>query len=138
MQPRSSPTGKRPRRDKRLTAKAAELEKRLKDGTTLDTIAAELKLEKQTKRGVKREADDADFGKDGVAAMFGVAEGGTGTVPSPTRRRAHPVQGRPKCSNRPAPTPDSVPEDAQKSFASGLSDDLLDQLVAQPADASTA
>ena len=27
--------------------------------------------------------------------------------------------------------PDAVPEDARKSFASGLSDDLLDQLVAR-------
>ncbi len=58
---------------KRLTAKADDLEKRLKAGTTLDVIAGELKLEKQTKRGVKREADDVDFGKDGAAAMFGVA-----------------------------------------------------------------
>ncbi len=63
--------------EKRLDAKAAELAKRVKDGAALDAIAAELKLEKQTKRGVKREADDADFGKEGVAAMFGVAEGGT-------------------------------------------------------------
>ncbi|MER8650108.1 peptidyl-prolyl cis-trans isomerase, partial [Mesorhizobium sp. M1121] len=69
---------------KRLTAKADELDKRLKAGTTLDVIAGELKLEKQTKRGVKREADDVDFGKEGAAAMFGVGEGGTGLSPSPT------------------------------------------------------
>ncbi|RVA98911.1 peptidylprolyl isomerase, partial [Mesorhizobium sp. M7A.F.Ca.CA.004.01.1.1] len=69
---------------KRLAAKADELEKRLKAGATLDVIASELKLEKQTKRGVKREADDVDFGKEGAAAMFGVGEGGTGLVPSPT------------------------------------------------------
>ncbi|MBN9269963.1 MAG: peptidyl-prolyl cis-trans isomerase, partial [Mesorhizobium sp.] len=69
---------------KRLQAKASELEKRLKDGTPLDTLATELKLEKQTKRGLKREADDADFGKAGAAVMFGVGEGGTGLVPSPT------------------------------------------------------
>ncbi|RVA21709.1 peptidylprolyl isomerase, partial [Mesorhizobium sp. M7A.F.Ca.CA.004.11.2.1] len=65
---------------KRLAAKADELEKRLKAGATLDVIASELKLEKQTKRGVKREADDVDFGKEGAAAMFGVGEGGTGSV----------------------------------------------------------
>ncbi|MEP6567678.1 MAG: SurA N-terminal domain-containing protein, partial [Mesorhizobium sp.] len=58
---------------KRLITKADELEKRLKAGTTLDVIAGELKLEKQTKRGVKREADDVDFGKEGAAAMFGVS-----------------------------------------------------------------
>ena len=32
-----------------------------------------------------------------------------------------------KCFERPLP----VPDDAQKSFNSGMSDDLLDQLVAQ-------
>ena len=73
--------------------KAAELEKRLKDGNDLDAIAAELKLEKQTKRGLKREADDADFGSGGAAAMFAMGEGGTGIIPSPDRRRADPVQG---------------------------------------------
>src|SRR5690606_16947658 len=70
--------------DKRLAAKAAEIEKRLKDGTPLDTLATELGLEKQTKRGLKREADDADFGRAGVAAIFGVAEGGSGLVTAPT------------------------------------------------------
>ena len=70
--------------EKRLAAKAADLEKRLKDGAPLDTLATELKLEKQTKRGLKREADDADFGRAGVAAIFGVAEGGTGLVAAPT------------------------------------------------------
>ena len=79
--------------EKRLDAKAAELAKQVKDGAALDTIAGELKLEKQTKRGVKREADDADFGKEGVAAMFGVAEGGSGVVRIAGRRRAYHLQG---------------------------------------------
>ena len=70
--------------EKRLAARTAELEKRLKDGATLDTIATELSLEKQTKRGLKRESDDTDFGKAGVAVIFSVPEGGVGVVPSPT------------------------------------------------------
>ena len=80
--------------EKRLDAKAAELAKQVKDGAALDAIAAELKLEKQTKRGVKREADDADFGKEGVAAMFarGRRRHGHGAVAG--RRRAHHLQGR--------------------------------------------
>ncbi|HEY4192056.1 MAG TPA: SurA N-terminal domain-containing protein, partial [Mesorhizobium sp.] len=61
---------------KLLDDKAQALEKRLKTGETLDVIASELKLEKQTKRGLKRDADDADLGKDGAAATFGVGEGG--------------------------------------------------------------
>ena len=68
---------------KRLVAKATEVEKQLKDGVPLDAIAGEFSLEKQTKRGLKRDADDADLGRDGVAAIFAVARNGTGH-PSPT------------------------------------------------------
>ncbi|PBB37795.1 SurA N-terminal domain-containing protein [Mesorhizobium sp. WSM3868] len=116
--------------DKRLTAKAGELEKRLKAGATLDVIAGELKLEKQTKRGLKREADDADFGKEGAVAMFGVGEGGTGLIPSPTGDGQ--ILFKVAEVFEPAGADgSSVPEDAQKSFSAGISDDLLDQLVAQ-------
>lgn len=115
---------------KRLAAKADELEKRLKAGATLDVIASELKLEKQTKRGVKREADDVDFGKEGAAAMFGVGEGGTGLVPSPTGD-GQILYKVAEVFEPAGADASSVPDDAQKSFTSGMSDDLLDQLVAQ-------
>lgn len=115
---------------KQLSAKAAELEKRLKDGAELDAIAAELKLEKQTKRGLKREADDADFGREGAAAMFAMGQGGTGVIPSPTGDSQ--ILFKVSEVFEPAGVDAStVPEDAQKTFASGMSDDLLDQLVAQ-------
>jgi peptidyl-prolyl cis-trans isomerase D len=115
---------------KRLQAKAEELEKRIKAGTTLDVIAGELKLEKQTKRGVKREADDVDFGKEGAAAIFGVGEGGTGLIPSPTGDG----QILFKVAEVFVPAgadASSVADDVQKSFSTGMSDDMLDQLVAQ-------
>ncbi|MFB9979372.1 SurA N-terminal domain-containing protein [Mesorhizobium kowhaii] len=115
---------------KRLAAKADELEKRLKAGVTLDVIAGELKLEKQTKRGVKREADDVDFGKEGAAAMFGVGEGGTGLIPSPTGD-GQILYKVAEVFEPAGADASSVPDDAQKSFTSGMSDDLLDQLVAQ-------
>ena len=116
--------------EKRLAAKAAEVEKRLKDGAPLDTLATELTLEKQTKRGLKREADDADFGRAGVAAIFGVAEGGTGLVAAPTGD-AQIVFKVTEVFEPAGADAASVPEDAQKSFASGMADDLLDQLVAK-------
>lgn len=115
---------------KRLTAKADELDKRLKAGTTLDVIAGELKLEKQTKRGVKREADDVDFGKEGAAVMFGVGEGGTGLIPSPTGDGQILFKVAEVFEPAGADA-SSVPDDARKSFTQGMSDDLLDQLVAQ-------
>lgn len=116
--------------EKRLLAKASELEKRVRDGATLDSIAGELKLDKQTKRGLKREADDADFGRDGAAAMFDVPEGGVGVVPAPA--------GGAKILFKVAEVFEpagadarSVPEEMRNSFAAGMSEDLLDQLVAQ-------
>ncbi|MDW6022835.1 SurA N-terminal domain-containing protein [Mesorhizobium sp. BAC0120] len=116
--------------EKRLDAKMADLEKQVKDGADLDAIAAELKLEKQTKRGLKREADDADFGRQGVAAVFGVAQGGAGTIHNPAGDGR--ILFKVTEVFEPADAgPDSVPEEARRQFAAGLSEDLLDQLVAQ-------
>jgi peptidyl-prolyl cis-trans isomerase D len=116
--------------EKRLSAKAAELEKRLKDGETLDALAAELSLQKQIKRGLKRESDDADFAKSGVAVIFSLADGGVGVVPSPTGD-AQLVFKVTEVFEPAGADASSVPEEAQKSFASGLADDLLDELVAK-------
>lgn len=115
--------------ESRLAAKAQELQKRVKDGAALDAIATELSLEKQTKRGLKREADDVDFGKAGVAAVFGVALNDTGLTPSPGED-AQILFKVTEVFEPAASGPDAVPEEARQAFASGFSDDLLDQLVA--------
>ena len=114
----------------RLAAKAAELEKRLKDGATFETLATEMKSEKQTKRGLKREADDADFGKPGVAAVFGVPQGGTGVFSSP-QDDAQILFKVTEVFEPAGAGPDSVDEEQRNAFSSGLADDLLDQLVAR-------
>ena len=116
--------------EKRLAAKAAEIEKRLKDGATLDALATELGIEKQTKRGLKRESDDGDFGRAGVASIFGVPEGGSGVVPAPTGD-AQIVFEVTEVFEPAGADASAVPEDAQTSFATGMADDLLDQLVAK-------
>jgi len=114
----------------RLVAKSAEFEKRLKDGTPLDTLAADIKVEKQTKRGLKRDADDGDLGKAGVDAVFGVAEGGTGVFEAPAGggRVLFKVT---EVFEPAASGPDAVAEAERKSLSSGLADDLLDELVAR-------
>jgi len=114
----------------RLAGKAADVEKQVKDGTPLDKIAAELKLDKQTKRGLKREADDSDIGKSGIAAVFSVPQGGSGTVAAPDDQ-SQIVFKVTEADEPVGAGPDSVPDDAKRSFGSGMSNDLLEQLVAR-------
>jgi len=116
--------------EKRVDTKAADIEKRVKDGTGLDAIAAELAVEKQTKRGLKRGADDADFGKEGAVAAFAVAQGGVGTITNPAGD-GRIVFSVAEVFEPAGAGPDAVPEDARKQFATGLGGDLLDQLVAR-------
>jgi len=115
---------------KRLSDKVAEFEKRLKDGTTLDTIASELSLEKQTKRGLKRGADDADFGAVGVEAVFDVAQGGTGAFAAPAgdERILFKVT---EVFEPAASGPDAVAADARRNYEAGLAEDMISQLVSQ-------
>lgn len=114
----------------RLAAKGEELRKRVKDGTALDVLAGELSLEKQTKRGLKRATDDADFGEAGIAAVFGIGEGDEGLVSTPAGDAQ--ILFKVVESFEPAGAgPDSVPEEARQQFASAMSSDLLDQLVQQ-------
>ncbi|MGN6767299.1 MAG: SurA N-terminal domain-containing protein [Rhizobiaceae bacterium] len=112
----------------RLGAKATEMEKKAKAGTSLDDIATELKLEKETKRGVKRDTNDADLGQNGVAAVFGVGQGGIGLFSGPDDKSQ--VLFKTTEVFEPAGAgPDSVDEQTRKMFASGMANDLLDQLV---------
>ena len=79
---------------------------------------------------MKRDADDADFGKTGVVAVFGVAkdQAGVVTAPDETSQVLFKVT---EVFEPVGAGPDSLDEAARNNFASGLSDDLLDQLVAK-------
>ena len=110
-------------------AKAEDLAKRARDGAGLDAIATELGVEKQTKRGLKREADDVDFGKSGVADVFALPPNGIGVTASP-QGDARILFKVTEVFEPAASGPDAVPEDARKAFSSGMADDLLDELVA--------
>lgn len=114
----------------RLGVKAQELAKRLKDGAAMDTLATELSLEKQTKRGLKRRADDADFGQDGVAAAFALPEGGSGVTPAPSDD-AQLLFKVTEVFEPAGADASTLPDDAKKAFSAGLGNDLLDQLVAR-------
>lgn len=113
-----------------LSTRAAELEKRLRDGGDFDAIAAELGVEKQTKRGLRRGAEDADLGAGGVSAAFALAEGGVGVAATPSgdARNLFKVT---EVLEPVGAGADGLPAETQSSFAAGMADDLLDQLVAR-------
>lgn len=116
--------------EKRLAAKAAEYEKQIKDGKSLEDIAKEAGEEIQTKRGLRREGDDADIGKAGIAAVFGVPKGGTGIFANP----AGDAKFLFKVTEVFEPAgagPESVDADIRKTLTSSMSNDILDQLVMQ-------
>lgn len=116
--------------DRLFSTKVAELEKRLRDRNDLDAIATEFGVTKETKRGLKRGADDADLGAAGVTAVFAVAEGGVGTAVSPDEKSRNLF----KVTEVFEPTgsgAEAVSAENQQAFASGMADDLLDQLVAK-------
>lgn len=116
--------------DRLFSTKAAELEKRVRDNNSLDPVAGELGLEKQIKRGLKRGAEDVDLGPDGAAAVFAVPQDGAGVVA--------PADGNTKLLFRvtevfePAGAgADAVAAEDRQAYASGMADDLLDQLVSR-------
>jgi peptidyl-prolyl cis-trans isomerase D len=114
----------------RLAAKATELRKQLDDGKPLADIAAGLGLEVQTKRGLKRNAEDVDLGRAGAAAAFGVKQGGTGIVAAP-QDGAQILFRVTEVFAPAAAGPEAVAEQTRATLASGMADDLLDELVAK-------
>ena len=114
----------------RLAARAEEVEKQVADGKALTEVAEELELEVQVRRGLKRDANDAELGDAGVAAVFSVARGETGLAPAQDGDAQ--VVFRVTDVLVPADAgPDALPADVRDRFASAISDDLLDQLVAR-------
>lgn len=116
---------------KRLKAKAEEYLKALRDGTkTLDQIAEEIGVEKTTKRGLKRESNDADLGRAGVSAVFAVQNGGAGSFPNPAGDGEFLFQVT-EVFQPAAASADSVPADVAQAISDTLTQDLLVQLAAR-------
>jgi peptidyl-prolyl cis-trans isomerase D len=114
--------------DRLFSTRAAELEKRAKDSGSLDQVATELGLEKQTKRGLKRGADDVDLGPDGASAIFAVTEGGSG-VTTPAEGDTRILFRVTEVFEPTGAGPEAISDENRKAYASGMADDLLDQLV---------
>lgn len=114
----------------RLASRAEEIEKQVADGKPLTEVAEELELEVQVRRGLKRDANDAELGDAGVAAVFSVARGETGRAPAQDGD-AQIVFSVTDVLVPADAGPDALPAEARDRFASAISDDLLDQLVAR-------
>lgn len=112
----------------KLAEKAAEIETALSGGKLFEEIATELGLEVQTRRGLKRDGTDADLGDAGIASVFGLTRGQTGITPGATGDSQ--IVLRVTEVIQPVDTsPEATPQQMRDSFASGIADDLLDQLV---------
>ncbi len=114
----------------RLQARATEIEERVEGGTPLADIAAELELTVETKRGLSRGANDGELGAEGVAAVFSVPQGAAATSPSPDGTAQH-VFVVTEAAQPMGAGPDTVAPELRERMTSGMSDDLLDQLVAR-------
>ncbi|WOC14844.1 SurA N-terminal domain-containing protein [Pseudochrobactrum sp. MP213Fo] len=113
---------------KQLTAKAEELRKRVEAGESLDKIAQELGVEKQTKRGLKRTATDADLAATAIAQIFGGPDGLSGVTAGINKD----TQVLFKVTETTEPTgvsAESLPQETRDAVSSRISDDLLEQLV---------
>ena len=113
-----------------LAAKAADIAKQARDGKSLDDLAVSLKLEKSTKRGLKRDAEDPDFDGATVEAAFGggksyvtVSAGGSGD-----KQYVMKVIETYEPADK---SPSAIGEAGKKAANSGISDDILDQFVAR-------
>ena len=109
-----------------LATKATDLKARLDKGETLDAIAADLGIAVETKEGLRRNAEDAIFGNEAIAAAFAGPNGLTATAlgadgESRLLMKVTDVQDT---------ASDALAGDQQlQRMADAAGDDMLDQMV---------
>ncbi|MBO1039432.1 peptidyl-prolyl cis-trans isomerase [Brucella pituitosa] len=115
---------------KRLNQRMEDLKKRLDGGETLDAIATAAGVEKQTKRGITRNTNDADFNSAATAQVFRGPNEHTGTAAA----ASDDAQILFKVIEVTEPTaagPEAIPEQQQTYLSTTLTDDVLEQLVGE-------
>jgi peptidyl-prolyl cis-trans isomerase D len=117
-------------RRSRLATLARDIQERLQAGEPMEELAGELELEVESKYGLRREANDTDLGRSGVEAVFSVPQGTTSTLPLNDGQQ-YAVFTVTDVSRPLGAGPDAIDENIRERMAAGLSDDLLDQLVAR-------
>ncbi len=114
----------------RLSAKAEEARKALDSGKSLDDIATENGLTKETKRGLKRDAEDADLGTETVRAVFALAQGKSGLAAAQDGD-ARVLFTVTEVTEPAGAGPELVPQEVQDQYGAAIADDLLDGLVSR-------
>lgn len=116
--------------DARLSERAADIEQALIDGRSLQEVAEAQELAVQTKRGLRRDSDDSDLGRAGVAAVFAVEPNGVGTTPA-ADTSVRVVFKVTEAAEPLGADASSIDPQMVDGLSNGLADDLLDQLVAR-------
>lgn len=111
-----------------LSERANEIATRLEGGAAMNEIAEEFGIEVQTKRGLRRGADDVDIGRDGVAAAFAMPLRGIDTIASNEGNRQIVLQVTEVFAPANA-SGDTLAANVVQNQAGALADDLLDQLI---------
>lgn len=116
--------------DEQLAALAADYRERIEEGASLDEIAEEAGIEKETKRGLRRSNEDPDLGRAGIEAVFGVPRGGVGTFAGPEGDARYLFEVT-EVFKPVGAGPGTLSDDVSEQLTTGISEDLLDQLVAE-------
>lgn len=114
-------------KSKQLDAEADRLAKAIRDGGDMNALATENSYPIDSKFGVARNADDADFGNEGVAEIFSVGPEGVAVADAATgnRRLVFKIQ----TINTPLGSGETLTDQETTATNTSVSNDLLDQLV---------
>ncbi|KPB01400.1 peptidylprolyl isomerase [Ahrensia marina] len=114
-------------KSKQLDAEAERLVAALNNGGDLSALAGEKSYPIDSKFGLARNADDADFGSSGVGEIFSVGPDGVAYTEAATgnRRLVFKVQS----INTPLGSGETLSDQDAVAVNTAVSNDLLDQLV---------
>lgn len=108
-----------------LSARAEELEARLREGGSLEAIAADLGTRMQTEYGLQRNSDDPMFGGEAIEAAFAGPRGHIDVAPTAENASRLIMQ----VAEIATAAGESLPEQEREALAAQTSGGILDELV---------
>jgi len=111
-----------------LGARATEVAERVKNGDSLETVAADLGIAVEHKYTLKRDSQDPVFGQAAVEAAFGGPQGHSGVAADGAGENRIVFQVKSVNAGSGA---DAVPAEQRQQISSRTADDVLDQMVTE-------